>query len=569
MKRYLILALVLLALLAGPVMAATYDTSGIIRWQYDWTPDPRVFYVTIHNVENSGGWTGLHIERTLVRTTLGQNTSHTDVPIIIRDDTNSVTLGEGTMSVVGKEYALAYSGRYYYYYDVDISVDDWTPPAGKTDNYRVGIYNQSPLGGWWGPAGRSTNSTDLAKNHPVWSTYSSAAQLVVWKSGYSYDGYPSENLLEYSEISDPAPPVAGFTCNFVEPVKQSPFDLVCVDNSTGYPAPSAVNWTLTQPDGSTYRTTNTSLVKTLSMEGGYGLDFVACNAYGCGFANTSHLVNLTTGYIPTTGISFWAHAYDPLKSAKIAGATVGIQNLTSGTWRNLSTSDGSARFTSTDYYLKEKLTAGQTVGLMASASGYITANTTVTIPYDGWEYLINLVATGDVPTGANATLYVNVIDAHTMKGLSGATVTISNTSIPYSSSKLSNTGGIATFPNIASGTYSIVATKTGYTSSTVSWPAGASAVTNAYMSLLPTGATPVVTGTGGNPLFDGDGNPIVGYDLDGNPITAGPTPDTRTAEEKDDEMMDMLRDQGPMLIQFFIVCFVVYMVMGMAGRGGR
>jgi hypothetical protein len=554
MKRYLILIALLALVIASPALAYTtlYEgTTGISSATTSSTLSSTSFILTVKDIVSFAG-NVTRIEMTGLTGYKADNLTKSYGPYPIQK--SGVTYGNASV-----EWDWAPGGSYSGQGNIYITIHDMSAGAltGEHGLTIGGIPCRN-----WRPYQDDIGAGGYGQANISVTPYA-------FKTGFAEQPNGTIKIYGGSAVT-PSPPTGAYACNLGGwTVAPNPYDLQCWPDEVISPAASNWSWTITQPDNSTYSSTNETLVKTLNQDGWHGLTYRVCNSYGCGYSNTSQLVNITSDYIPATGIAFWAHAYDPLKTAKIAGATVGIRNLTSGTWRNLSTSDGSARFTSTDYYLTEKLTAGQTVGLMASASGYITANTTVTIPYDGWEYLINLVATGDVPTGANATLYVNVIDAHSMKGLSGATVTISNTSIPYSSSKLSNTGGIATFPNIASGTYSIVATKTGYTSSTVSWPAGASAVTNAYLSLLPTGATPVVTGTGGNPLFDGDGNPIVGYDLEGNPITAGPTPDTRTAEEKDDEMMDMLRDQGPMLIQFFIVCFVVYMVMGMAGKGGR
>ena len=285
-----------------------------------------------------------------------------------------------------------------------------------------------------------------------------------------------------------------------------------------------------------------------------------------GWVNTTKSDYITALSIPISNTSFWATNYDPLKSAVVKPSDIKLQNLTSGFWRNVSSTGGTVKFTATDTALTEPITSGQTVKLCGYAPGYAEACANVTIPYSGWEYKINLASTGAVPTGTNATLFVNAIDSYTAAGLAGTTITIANASIPYSKSVLSNDAGIASFINIDPGTYSISATKTGYQSSVTSWTAPSGLVTNAYIGLLPVGMTPVVTGTGGENLYDDNGNPIIGYDLRGNPITAGPTPDTRTDEEKDSEMMDLLRDQGPMLIQFFIVCFVIYMIMGMAGK---
>lgn len=365
-------------------------------------------------------------------------------------------------------------------------------------------------------------------------------------------------------VAPPYGPIADYTCNIGTAETQKPvgFGLICNGNSTASPAITSQSWTLTNPDASVYTISNTSIVRTLTQEGWYGLNYSACNVNGCGYKNTTQLVNITSGLIPTTGISFWVHIYDPLKYAKIANSDLIVRNTTYfSSFRYLSSTVGSFLISST-YGTNEKITAGQYVNLTGIAPGYQTGNATVSVPYDGWEYILNLVATSDVPTGANATLIVQTIDLYTSGGVDGATITITNNTIPYSSSKLTNAGGSATFSSIPAGTYQISASKTGYQSSTTSWPAGASTVTSANIGLLPVGATPVVTGTAGNPLFDADGNPIVGYDANGNPITAAPTQDTRTAAEKDAGMADLLRNNGEALIMLFIVFTIIYMIKG-------
>lgn len=418
----------------------------------------------------------------------------------------------------------------------------------------VGQTNLYICSNYYGCAGKVNNSYSPSSFWTVYLPGGSVAQNGTY-TVYSGAALPS------------LPPSPSYSCNVGVPPFVAPnYGLICTDNSTVYPVATSTEWTLTQPDSSEFITTNISLVKTLTQTGWYGLDYKICNTLGCGYANTTQLVNVTTDFIPATGIKFWVHTYDPLKSAKISGSSIMIQNLTSGGWRNVSTNAGSAYFDATNYARTELLTQGQTVKVCGSAPGYADTCANVTIAYNDWEYILNLVSTSDTPIGTNTTLIVNVIDTYTAETLSGATITVSNTSIPYSSSKLSDAGGIQTFPNIPAGTYQIVASKPGYQTSATSWPTIAGTVANAYIGLTLVGATPVITGTSGQNLYDENGNPIIGYDLDGNPITAGPTPDPRSSDQKDEDMMNTLRDQGPFLIQFFIVCFVIYMISGIGRK---
>lgn len=359
------------------------------------------------------------------------------------------------------------------------------------------------------------------------------------------------------------PPTADYTCNFIgggviPAYGNNPFGLACIDNSTANPAVSSVEWQLTNPDASVFTTTNASLVKTLTADGWYGLDFEACNVHGCGYKNTSQLINISSDYIPATGISFWATTYDPVKNAVIKPSEIYLQNLTSLAWRNVSSTGGISEFDSTDFAGNELLSVGQTVKLCGYAPGYTEACYNVTLPYSSYEYRINLASTSALPTGTNATLFVNAISSKDASSIASATITVANTTIPYSKSALTNAAGVATFANIDPGTYTITATKTGYQSSTTSWPAPAGLVTNAYIGLQPIGATPVPTDPYGNPIYD--------TLIPTQTYAPGETHDTRTDEEKDADMMNLLRDQGPTLIQFFILCFVIYMIMGI-GRG--
>lgn len=375
-------------------------------------------------------------------------------------------------------------------------------------------------------------------------------------------GWPRVEEVQFSEgVPTPeGPPIADYVCNFPSyyPIQPNPFGLVCTNTSTGNPDVDTVEWTLTNPDDSTYTTTNASLVRTLTQDGWYGLELEACNTLGCGYKNTTQLINITSGPIPATGINFWATTYDPIKGARIQPSTISLKNLTSGYWRNVSSSGGTWHITATDASLTETITAGQALYICGAATAYNEACYNITVPYSGWEYKINLASTSALPTGTNATLFVNAVSSKDATAIASATITVANTSIPYSKSVLSSAVGIATFVNIPAGTYTITATKTGYQSSTTSWAAPAGLVTNAYIGLQPIGATPVPTDTYGNPIYD---TPVPTQTY-----APGETQDTRTDEEKDADMMNILRDQGPMLIKFFIVCFVIYMIMGI-GKG--
>ena len=360
----------------------------------------------------------------------------------------------------------------------------------------------------------------------------------------------------YSDILPEPSTSINFTCYPTTGVGS--LDTTCQASGVGF---SIYNWTW--GDGTV---TNSSVFVTGHTYGAPGLFSPRIDAYSSTFSQWYNYtrsdyiaVSNTTG--ATQRISLIAHTYDATRGAKIAPSQIKMQNITSGLWLNWSTTGGTAIFDSMDPPDDtELLSVGQTVKLCGYAPGYAETCGNLTIPYNNYEHSINLIATDAVPTAGNSTLIVNVIDSRTAARIAGATITVSNTSVPYSSSKLGDSNGVATFAGIpAAGAYQISVSKTGYVSATRFWPVASGEISNAYIGILPIGATPVPTGTGGDPIYD---TPTT----IGTTLAPGATPDTRTDEEKDSDMMGLLRDNGEALIQFFILCFVLYMIMGIGKR---
>ena len=565
-KRIALIALLVL-LAVGPACATTaeYNTTNDSGGGGLALNSHILFNVTVVNLVNMTDLQSITQHRTYIARPKSDTSNlwldgSAPFTASVSDNTGLHQVGSGTISSVFVSNNSPTTG----YYEISVVFSSWDKSGitgGTTGQKHVNLsYDYAELRVV--PAYRNTANT-----YPVGSLSYNTSAFLSYESPTDTNFYVPMGLVGWTITTvythTPRPIVVDFNCNAAGNTL-SPHALFCSQNVSGV-TPINQTWVLNYPGGGQTVSSNTSLAATVSELGWYGVNLTACSSSQCDVASKPNLFNLTSTPLNTSYISFWVHIYDPLKSAKIANSDLIVRNTTSfSSFRYISSTVGSFLIDSTYVSPKEPITAGQYVNLTGIAPGYQTGNATVSVPYDGWEYNLNLIPTADVPTGANATLIVQAIDLYTSQGVEGATITISNNTIPYSSSMLTNVGGSATFANIAAGTYQIAASKTGYQSSTTSWPAGASTVTSANIGLLPVGATPVVTGTAGNPLFDANGNPIVGYDANGNPITAAPTQDTRTASEKDEGMMDLLRNNGESLIMLFIVFTIIYMIKGIA-----
>lgn len=194
---------------------------------------------------------------------------------------------------------------------------------------------------------------------------------------------------------------------------------------------------------------------------------------------------------------------------------VGIQNTTSGTWRNSTQETGSLYFDSTGANYEYPLSLNETVILAASKAGYKPNWKSVTIPYDMYTttlYLINLNATA--PSSGNFTAVIAVSDRKTGTGIQGASVTIQG----LGRAGTTTTAGAVTFRNVAAGTYTLSVSAPGYQSRISDLTGTDGDTVLKSIQLLPEGCSISESGT---------------MICDGSIVVPGMTPTTnQTANEK-------------------------------------
>lgn len=470
--KHLIAILVLLALVAVPVCAATGTISQYshkLTASSTWQADLDLEFFKISNATNT---TKVNIAG------YGYDYGRASMPVCTgtwrKDGVNGLQIATGTM-------AWSTSAR-----------NSYSAPAIWNltfENWNIGVYNAS--------------MKLVFRNDTTCSKYNLISFIRGVENGTGYYTTPKVEVMQgsggvvsiFGNVFIPAPPTAVYSCNFnpAFPYEQSPFGVVCTDNSSAYPALTSQEWSVTAPDASTYVTTNASLVRTLSQYGWYGLDYEACNAVGCGYSNASQWLNLSATAPPATGISLNVDIKDAaFPYAYIQGASFGIQNTTNDEWGNTTAAFGALELVD---ILGIPLSQGQTVQICAGATGYQDACDTFAIPYDGYLATLHLTKENQIPSSGNWNLIVKTIQNLDHKPVSATVEVITGVSGPgvYSGGTDASTGTVS-FMNIsASTTATITVIAQAYQPASKTIPVIANSTQTVTFELVRIGQTPVST----------------------------------------------------------------------------
>ena len=160
-------------------------------------------------------------------------------------------------------------------------------------------------------------------------------------------------------------------------------------------------------------------------------------------------------------ISLYLDVKDSSLGYYLDGCEVGIKNITSGVWRNKTMENGAVYFDSTGANYEYPLSINQTVIVGATKAGYRPAWQSVTIPYDRYLVTLNMVnLNGTAPSSGNFTAIIGCTDMQDGAVIIGASITVQE----LGRIAVTNQGGVATFRNLAVGTYTLQATAPGYQS---------------------------------------------------------------------------------------------------------
>lgn len=187
-----------------------------------------------------------------------------------------------------------------------------------------------------------------------------------------------------------------------------------------------------------------------------------------------------------------------------------------------------------------------TINAYASATGYTSTSSLGLVARSAPAYTLNLVPTTVPPAGdGNVNLMVYVMG----KGVSmwGASVTVR---VPNGTTYAGSTGsnGIKNFVVPNSSLIYVTAFKTGYVASTKSITTSASGTDSLTIDLQELTVTATATST-----------------IPPGGVTTAVTIDSRTSNEKDQALMDKIRNAGPDLIDLAIAATIIGLVFLMVG----
>jgi len=222
---------------------------------------------------------------------------------------------------------------------------------------------------------------------------------------------------------------------------------------------------------------------------------------------------------------------DSSTGAKIIGGSIGVRDTGNLTWTNSTSSNAGS--------IVDVLT-GHTIDIYGSATGFSPSYELGATA--GGNYYLPLVAPTIAAPVGYVNMFVNVFDSSTNNIIQSASVTAK---LPTGATTGENTGTTGTViflvPNNTVVILGASASGYGSTSQSVASGTGADKIVNVRLTrqTVTSTVTPVVTDPG-----------------TGAVITAVPTIDARTSNQKDLDMMNLLRDNGGTIISLAILAII-------------
>jgi len=331
-------------------------------------------------------------------------------------------------------------------------------------------------------------------------------------------------------------PVSSFSCT---PTSQYPdASVVCTDSSTN--TPTDWLWSIdAEALGIDAWQTHTGQNFTWQSHypGLYSVNLRANNSAGSDWENKSNYVSISVNATPNTCSLPLASGYsrtkfrcmNPSNDATVFGCNQQLNDVEGGSWSNQSAlSDG--------IWCIDTLPLHH-INAYGDATGYTSGSRIGVQEWNNMQYTIPLIP-GYVPnaTAGKVWVYIYVSDMSTYGPISGAQVSLSGNGLTTQSALTGSSGGTSLqWPNSTVAYINVV--KSGYTSGSKVITTSTTGPDIAYIMLHTGTATSTLT-----PNPTSTGGP-----------TALPTQDTRTTSQKDEDMMNLIRDNGSALIGLAII----------------
>lgn len=385
----------------------------------------------------------------------------------------------------------------------------------------------------------------------VWF-YGTGLQLAYYNygrvNGYeptdNWEVFPSNSISEaaypiaHSEIhiyggTSVVTPEASFSCT---PTSQLPdADVVCTDSSTN--TPTDWLWTI-DAEAIGYEGWQTHTGQNFTWQshypGLYSVNLRVNNSAGFSWENKTNYVSIAENATPNSCdlepasgyVRTYAQTNDGMTSGGIYDSAIQMKDVEAGAWSNVSNSGG--------WWCIDTL-PGHSLNLYAQASGYTDVSQIGVAANGGRYYLVMWPDYIPAASAGNVTLYALVYDQQTGAPLYMSSVRVDGNSI---NTIVKNTGpeGQAMFTVKNDTAIHVTASKTGYTSITKVLTTSHFGPDTVMISLPRTSTTPTATPTA-TPSW----------------MTPSTTVDPRTSTQKDQDMMNLIRDNGSALIGLAII----------------
>lgn len=331
----------------------------------------------------------------------------------------------------------------------------------------------------------------------------------------------------------------------------APLYVSFVDNSTNeVPGSTTYYWSITPTDGVTGRTGTLEDHNALfSVPGNYTISHNVTTPYGEGNMTKTDYITVLNGSVLGT---LYITAINSLNGYPIQGATLNLNDVENGTWANATTATGTSQITGIKTH---------TVNIYASSPGFAD-NDKLGVPISNvYDSILLFPANMSNVSAGNVTLFVSVYEADDHgKPIANAGVNVVGPS--GGQGQYTNGGGTAQFMVANKTTYLIDVQASGHRGATASVYSGTGSGGSASVTVTVYLDKNTVTPTATQTTLPGGGTPgptlLPGCET--NPSSPG------CQASQNNEAMAWISANGLGLVQFFVLCFIVFMIKGMGRK---
>jgi PKD repeat protein len=346
-------------------------------------------------------------------------------------------------------------------------------------------------------------------------------------------GFHAYQIWNISVGSPPVNPLPNASFVATPASGTTPFTVTLTDTSTE--SPTSWLWNVTTPTHLELSPASTAVSSFNASEvGTYTILLTVTNLYGVNSTSQQVVARSPDGAVPDGYTRTVVFVTDGGTGGIIVGATLNLRDVQNNTWKNGTSTALGTTFVSI---------SGHTIDIYGSYPGVYTSSYELDAVAGGNYYLPLMPPVPSPPgglTGGYVNLFVNVFDMATNNIIQHASVTAK---LPTGATTGENTGTTGTVLFLVPNNTVIIigASASGYQSISQSTTSGTGAdkIVNVKLIRQTITVAPVVTDPGTGAI-----------------ITAVPTVDSRTTNQKDVDMMNLLRDNGDTIISLAILAII-------------